>query len=129
MSKATFLKLAKRISIGLVSFITLFILCILSIPYIFEKEVNDKVKSLANEHINGELNYTKVRLTFFDQFPLLTASMDDVLLKGSEPFKKDTLLAAKQVSFGIDLMSLLKSKIIIDKFIVNQGRSIFWLIP
>ncbi|MGE8242364.1 MAG: hypothetical protein ACN6PD_06610, partial [Sphingobacterium sp.] len=105
MSKATFLKLAKRISIGLVSFIALFILCILSIPYIFEKEVNDKVKSLANEHINGELNYTKVRLTFFDQFPLLTASMDDVLLKGSEPFKKDTLLAAKQVSFGIDLMS------------------------
>lgn len=122
MSKATFLKLAKRISIGLASLITLFILCILSIPYIFEKEVNDKVKSLANAHINGELNYTKVRLTFFDQFPLLTASMDDVLLKGAEPFKKDTLLAAKQVSFGVDLMSLLKSKIIIDKFIVNNGR-------
>jgi len=122
VSKATFLKFAKRISIGLASLITLFILCILSIPYIFEKEVNDKVKSLANAHINGELNYTKVRLTFFDQFPLLTASMDDVLLKGAEPFKKDTLLAAKQVSFGIDLMSLLKSKIIIDKFIVNNGR-------
>jgi AsmA protein len=48
--------------------------------------------------------------------------MDDVLLKGAEPFKNDTLLAAKKVSFGVDLMSLLKSKIVIDKFIVNNGK-------
>ncbi|WP_312190929.1 AsmA family protein, partial [Sphingobacterium sp.] len=122
MSKATFLKVVKRISIVFASVIALLIVSILSIPYLFENEVNSKIKSLANEHINGELNYAKVRLTFFDQFPLLTASMDDVLLKGAEPFKNDTLLAAKQVSFGIDVMSLLKSKIIIDKFIVNQGR-------
>ena len=121
VSKAKFLKLAKRISIGLASFTTLLIFCVLSIPYIFENEVNTKVKSLVNEHISGELSYKKVRLTFFDQFPLLTASMDQVLLKGSAPFKNDTLLAAQQVSFGIDLISLLKSKIVIDKFIVSQG--------
>ncbi len=122
VSKATFIKVVKRIAIVFTSIVVLLVISILSIPYIFENEVNSKVKSLVNEHITGELNYAKVRLTFFDQFPLLTASMDDVLLKGAEPFKNDTLLAAKQVSFGIDLMSLLKSKIVIDKFIVNNGK-------
>lgn len=121
MSKAKFLKLAKRLSIGMASIILLFIICLLSVPYIFKEQVNAKVKSLVNEHINGELNYEKVRLTFFDQFPLLTASMDQVLLKGAAPFHKDTLLSAQQVSFGLDLLSLLKSKIIIDKFIVSNG--------
>lgn len=122
VSKATFIKVVKRIAIVFTSIVVLLVISILSIPYIFENEVNSKVKSLVNEHITGELNYSKVRLTFFDQFPLLTASMDDVLLKGAEPFKNDTLLAAKKVSFGVDLMSLLKSKIVIDKFIVNSGK-------
>lgn len=122
VSKATFIKVVKRIAIVFTSIAVLLVISILSIPYIFENEVNSKVKSLVNEHITGELNYSKVRLTFFDQFPLLTASMDDVLLKGAEPFKNDTLLAAKKVSFGVDLMSLLKSKIVIDKFIVNSGK-------
>lgn len=122
VSKATFIKVVKRIAIVFTSIVVLLVISTLSIPYIFENEVNNKVKSLVNEHITGELNYSKVRLTFFDQFPLLTASMDDVLLKGAEPFKNDTLLAAKKVSFGVDLMSLLKSKIVIDKFIVNSGK-------
>lgn len=112
--------LLKTVKILLTAFI-LFVTLIFTIPFLFQEQVNSKIKEIINEQIDGELNYSKIRLSFFDHFPALTASLDQISLKGSAPFKNTELLQAKQVSLGIDMMSLFKSKIVIKQFFVDDG--------
>ena len=79
-------------------------------PTLYPEYVTEKVKKLANDNLNGELNFSKANLTFFTHFPSLTLNLDDVLLKGSAPFEKDTLVSVKRLSLGIDVKDLLFSK-------------------
>jgi hypothetical protein len=112
------LKLLKIIAISIPALILLMFL----IPMIFPGPVVKKVKAWANQSLDGEVNFSKVRLTFFDHFPSLTTTLHDVTLKGSAPFKKDTLVAANEISLGINLASLLfKGRINIDKIFVSKG--------
>lgn len=101
---------------------TLFIALVFTIPLLFQEQVNTKIKEVINKQIDGELNYSKIRLSFFDHFPALTASLDDLSLKGSAPFKDIELLKAKQISLGIDILSLLKSKIVVEQFYIDHGK-------
>ncbi len=104
--------------------ITLGILLLLLflIPILFPGTTVRSVKSWTNERINGEMNFSKVRLSFFDHFPSLTVSLLDFSLKGSAPFKKDTLVAARKISFGINIRSLLfDKKVKIDKIFLADA--------
>lgn len=100
----------------------LFIALVFTIPLLFQEQVNTKIKEVINEQIDGELNYSKIHLSFFDHFPALTASLHDLSLKGSAPFKDIELLKAKQVSLGVDILSLLKSKIVVEQFYIDHGK-------
>ncbi len=94
-------------------------------PMLYPDYVTEKVKQLANNNLNGELSFSKANLSFFSHFPSLTLDLEDFLLKGSEPFKNDTLVSADQISLGIDVGRLIFSKsvnidgIYIDKAFVN----------
>jgi AsmA protein len=92
------------------------------IPILFPGTVVEKTKAWANKSINGELNFSKVRLSFFNHFPSLTVTLYDVMLKGSEPYKKDTLVSSGEIALGINLKSLLFNKRIdIDKIFVTDA--------
>ncbi|MGK4567780.1 hypothetical protein [Flavobacterium sp. 3HN19-14] len=61
-------------------------------------------------------------MSFFTHFPSLTVSLDDLSLTGSAPYRNDTLLKARQVAFGINLMKLLFSnEVKIDKLYVSDA--------
>jgi AsmA protein len=84
--------------------------CIISDVYysvIVPETISEQVKIFANKRLAGELEYKKMHLTFFRHFPALTVSVDDLLLKGSKPFQQDTLLSAKEVAAGINLINLI----------------------
>ncbi len=89
--------------------LTLLLLLFL-IPILFPGTVVEKTKAWANKNINGELNFSGVRLSFFNHFPSLTVSLHDVVLKGSAPFAKDTLVSAGEIALGVNLKSLLFNK-------------------
>ncbi len=116
--KRVVFKLLKIIAISVPSIILLMFL----IPIVFPGTVVEKVKGWANKSLDAEVNFSKARLTFFDHFPSLTTTLHDVTLKGSAPFKKDTLVAADEIALGINLGSLIfKRKIHIDKIFVSNG--------
>src|ERR1700712_4706722 len=77
---------------------TLLIL-LFALPILFPQTVSNKIKQWANGSINGQLEFSKTGLSFFKHFPNLTLTLYDLDLKGSAPFQKDTLVAAKEVSF------------------------------
>ncbi|WP_051259674.1 AsmA-like C-terminal region-containing protein [Epilithonimonas tenax] len=114
------LKILKWLGITIASILFLMFI----IPILFPGQISNQVKIFANKHLAGELDYKKTQLTFFRHFPSLTVSVDDFLLKGSKPFQQDTLLAAKDVSVGINLKNLIfEQEIKIDEIYVNDATA------
>ena len=112
------LKILKWTGIVLLSF--LFLLFI--IPILFPGTISQQVKVFANKHLAGELDYKKTHLSFFRHFPSLTVSVDEFLLKGSNPFEKDTLLYADEVAVGINLKNLIfQGEVKIDEIYVQDA--------
>jgi AsmA protein len=116
--KRYILRFLKITGIAIASILALLFL----IPILFPGTVVEKTKAWANRSINGELNFSKVRLSFFNHFPSLTVTLYDVLLKGSAPFKKDTLVSSAEIALGINLKSLVFNKRIdIDKIFLTDA--------
>ncbi|MDN5287228.1 MAG: AsmA family protein [Mucilaginibacter sp.] len=112
--------LFKTLKISAITVVGLLLLMFL-LPYLFPETVTNKIKQWASGSINGKLNFTSTRLSFFKRFPSLTLTLNDFLLDGSAPFQNDTLVAAKEVSLAIDLSSVFKSKININKIYLSQA--------
>ncbi|MEO9022754.1 MAG: AsmA family protein [Ginsengibacter sp.] len=91
------------------------------LPVLFPGFVSGKIKQWANNAITTELNFSSVRLSFFNHFPSLTLTLHDVTLMGSEPYTKDTLLKADEIAFGIDLGTVFSKKISIDEIFLDNA--------
>src|SRR5258708_5628340 len=91
------------------------------LPVLFPGFVSEKIKLWANNAITTDLNFSKARLSFFNHFPALTLTLHDVILMGSSPYAKDTLLKADELAFGINLLSLLSKKISIDEIYLDNA--------
>lgn len=75
-------------------------------PLLFADTITQKVKVLANENLEGELNFKESELSFFKHFPSLTLTLHELNLNGSKPFRHESLIAAKEIGFGIDVWSV-----------------------
>ncbi|MBS1653412.1 MAG: AsmA family protein, partial [Bacteroidetes bacterium] len=111
-------KTAKVIGISIASLLLILFL----LPYVLPDTISKKVKALVNHSIDGEVNFSRARLSFFKHFPALTLTLHDFTLKGSAPFKNDTLISAGDVGFGINLPALMHGDITIDKFFINKAN-------
>jgi len=116
IKKAIF-KTLKYISITFAGLLLIMFL----VPYLFPGVVNSKINEWANKNINGNITFSGTSLSFFKHFPALTLTMMDVTLKGCAPFEKDTLIAAKEISLGIDISSVFQRKITINKVFLNDA--------
>lgn len=104
------------------SVLLLLVLLLFLVPYLFSETAEKEVKYYINENIDGTINFSKARLSFFTHFPSLTLSLYDFTLKGSSPFSKDTLMSSKEVGLGIDISSLIfESHVYIDKIYIDQA--------
>jgi AsmA protein len=115
--KKLILKVLKITGISL----TALVLIIFLLPELFPGFVARKIKSWANQNIEGELNFSGARLSFIKHFPSLTLSLNNFSLLGSQPFKNDTLIAGKEIAFGLDLSSVFKSQIKVDQFFITNA--------
>ncbi|MEN9335304.1 MAG: hypothetical protein RLZZ500_291 [Bacteroidota bacterium] len=110
-----FLKITGFSVLGLLVLMFLF-------PILFPGKIEQEVKAFANRKINGELNFKEANLSFFEHFPYLTLTLTELDLKGSAPFRKETLVAADEVSFGINLKTLLlDGEVSINKIFLDQA--------
>jgi AsmA protein len=103
INKKTLLSRILKIT-GITFLISLIVLIIL--PILFADTITEKVKILANNNLEGELNFKESELSFFKHFPSLTLTLKDLNLKGSSPYKNESLVAAKEIGFGINVWSV-----------------------
>lgn len=98
------------------------LLLLFIIPILFPGRIAEEVKLFANQKLNGELNFKEANLSFFNHFPSLTLTLTDFVLKGSAPFKNETLVSANEISFGINLKTLIFDKSVnIDEIYVSKA--------
>ncbi|WEK37171.1 MAG: AsmA-like C-terminal region-containing protein [Candidatus Pseudobacter hemicellulosilyticus] len=113
--------LVKGLKITGVSVGSLLLLMFL-LPFLFPNFVEKKIKSWANNAIVSDVDFSRARLSFFHHFPSLTLTLDDFILHGSPPFRKDTLVAANEIALGIDLGSIFSSSLNINQIFLSDGR-------
>lgn len=91
-------------------------------PILFPGKIEQEVKDFANRRLKGELNFKEAQLSFFSHFPYLTLSLTKFDLKGSAPYRNETLVSADEIAFGINLKTLLfDGAVSIDKIYLDQA--------
>jgi AsmA protein len=113
-------KLLKGLKITVITIAALLTL-ILFLPEIFPGYVSKKIKEIANENIEGELQFDKARFSFLKHFPALTLSVLDFSLTGKGQFEGDTLLAGKELAFGVNVFTIFKERISLNQFFLEDG--------
>ena len=102
--------------------IGLILLMMFLFPIVFPGKIEKEVKEFANRKLNGELDFKEANLSFFNHFPSLTLSLTKFSLKGSAPYKDETLVSADEIAFGINLKSLVFDKTVaIDKIFLSDA--------
>nr|WP_294785881.1 AsmA-like C-terminal region-containing protein [uncultured Flavobacterium sp.] len=117
-SRSIVFKIAKYVGITFAVILGLLFLT----PIVFEDQIKEQIKKTANERLSAELNYSDVSVSFFRHFPSLTLSLDNLSLNGSAPYKNEKFITAKEVSFGINVASLIFSKSVkIDQIYLSDS--------
>lgn len=116
--KNIFFKTLKYIGL----FIAAILVLMIATPYFFSDKINTEIKKIANEKLNAKLDYSSFNVSFFHHFPSLTVTLNDFNLNGSAPYENEKLITAKEVSFGINISSLIFSKAIkIDEIFLSKS--------
>ncbi len=112
----------KKILKFLLYFVLFILLVMLVTPVLFK----GKIIKIANEQINANINakgsFSDIKLSFFKQFPYLSASIKDLCVVGIEPFEGDTLIYIESFDMAVHVISALKMENIeVKKIAINQA--------
>lgn len=97
-----------------ITFLVLIIL-IIAAPFLFKKQIIQFAKDAANKELNAKINFGEFDLTLISTFPDFTLSVDNISVATIGEFEGDTLLYAKNLEIGLNLMSVIKG----DKYEIN----------
>ncbi len=105
-----------------ITFLVLIILIIIA-PFLFKKQIVQFVKDTANEQLNAKLNFGEFDLTLIKSFPDFTLSIDSLSVANVGDFDGDTLLYSKNLTIGLNLMSVIKGEQYkINSIVIDQPR-------
>ena len=101
----------------------LLIILLIAAPFLFKKQIVQFVKDTANKELNAKVNFGEFDLTLISTFPDFTLSVDSVSVANIGDFEGDTLLYAKNLTIGLDLMSVINGdKYEIHSISIDQPR-------
>ncbi len=122
--KSFFRKIVMFISI----IFLLLLLGLFTVPYFFKDDIKTYINKEINEKLNATVEFKNIDISFFSEFPNLGTKITDILVKGLEEFKNDSLFYAKEINLEMDIWSLFSKKIeIVDFSIINPDINILIL--
>ena len=106
-------------------FLSLFLLIItaaFAIPYFFKDQIVEKVKEDINKSVNAKVDFQDVSLSLFRSFPDFSFQLSDFEITGIEEFEGLKLVAAENIDFTLDLMSVIQAErpIEIHSFLLDK---------
>ncbi|WP_136481583.1 AsmA-like C-terminal region-containing protein [Cognatitamlana onchidii] len=114
-------KIFKITGITILVFITL----ILVIPFAFQNQIKEMVKTFVNQNLNAKVEFSDVSLSFIKSFPQAHVSVSDLTIINFEPFKDETFASVKDIAFSMSLKELFKTAdedpVTINTIYVNEA--------
>ncbi|WP_405295212.1 AsmA-like C-terminal region-containing protein [Algibacter sp. Ld11] len=104
--------------------LTLLILLV-AIPFVFQGKIQGIVKQFINDNVNAQVEFSDVSLSFIRSFPEAHVGINDFVITNFEPFKGDTLVAAKSIAFTVSIPELFKTAgeepIVVNSIFVDEA--------
>jgi AsmA protein len=85
----------------------IFFSAVLILPRIYSDDIRVKAKQEIDNKIDGLVNFDRISLSLFNNFPNLTLSFHNFSIVGKEEFKSDTLADIKEVSLEMNIWKML----------------------
>jgi len=102
--------MVKRILMVLLAGLLLIVIFLFSFPVVFKKQISYRVKTELNDRVNARVEYQDLSISLLHSFPNLTVSLKDFIVIGQQEFEGDTLAAAKDFSFTVDLIGIITGR-------------------
>ena len=83
------------------------IIGVIAAPFIFKDKLVQLVKDQANKNLNAKVDFGAFDLTLFSSFPDFRFKIQNVSVINIEPFAGDTLAYIKQLSFDLNIKSVI----------------------
>ncbi|GAA3522733.1 AsmA-like C-terminal region-containing protein [Aquimarina addita] len=108
-------------------FIVVLIIALISLPFIFSGTIKDKIRYLANEHVNAKVDFADVDISLIRSFPKASVIIDELSIINYAPFEGDTLAYAKKIALDMSINELFKDaseaigvqRVVIDEATIN----------
>lgn len=115
-------KVLIRLGIGIGVLCVLVLALMYIVPVFYADQINVKVKELIKESIKGDVDFEKIDLSFYNRFPLLTATVVNPSIAGVQldSLYSDHLFEAKSVSLGVDIFSIANGKLAFNRIYVDS---------
>ena len=101
------------------------LILLIAIPFVFQGKIQGIVKQFINDNVNAQVEFSDVSLSFIRSFPEAHVGIDDFVITNFEPFKGDTLVAAKSIAFTVSIPELFKTAgeepIVVNSIFVDEA--------
>lgn len=107
-----------------ITFLLLLIL-VIAAPFLFKDKLVQLVKKEANKSLNAKVDFGDFDLTLFSSFPDFRFKIQNLSVINVEPFNGDTLAYIKELSFDLNIKSVISgdkyqiNSVVIDEPIIN----------
>ena len=98
-----------------ITFLVLLI-AVFAAPFLFKDKLIQLVKDEANKSLNAKVDFGEFDLTLISSFPDFRFKIQNVSVINVEPFAGDTLAYIKQLSFDLNIKSVIAG----DKYQINS---------
>lgn len=111
----------KKLFIGILILLILFVGAAIAIPIIFNDQIIEKLKTSLNANVNAKVDFSDVDVSLLRSFPNLSLVLEDVEIIGKGLFEADTLAIIKRTSIDLNLMSVIRGETIgINSFTLTE---------
>ena len=85
------------------------IIAVISIPFLFKDKIVVMVTNTINNNVNATVTFKDADLSLLKNFPLISLTVNDVVVANKAPFVGDTLFNTKELSLSLKLTELFKN--------------------
>jgi hypothetical protein len=101
------------------------IVLLIAIPFVFQGKIQGIVKQFINDNVNANVEFSDVNLSLIRSFPEAYVGINDFVITNFEPFKGDTLVAAKSIAFKVSIPELFKTAgeepIVVNSIFIDEA--------
>ena len=113
-------KSTRNIAITAVAILAVLAVGVALVPVLFRDQIIERLRGELNDRVDATVTFSDVDVSLLSTFPTLTAEVSGLAITGKGGFADVTLLKAKSIGAGIDLIGLvLRREITIESIEVN----------